>query len=226
MKNPAPATAKARVLVVGRSPSVLVAAVELMRSKGYRADVTNQFDRVLDDYHPSDLDVVVFGGMVPTDTKQHLRDEITRGNPGVTIVQGLAGIPGVIAAQVDSVTRGCSTDDAEIGYDPENRAVRVTLPHAAQATIETLWMTSWRPPEPTSTSAVVFDDELAGGSHAIAIPDRIPTEGSFATVTVGTQVSVFAIGPMPTAVTRMVPKSSADTRLPAVPAITTHRDES
>ena len=58
-------TTPARVLVVGRSPSVLVATVELLRGKGHRADATNQFDQVLDDYDVSDLDVLVFGGMVP-----------------------------------------------------------------------------------------------------------------------------------------------------------------
>jgi hypothetical protein len=46
MKNETPA----RVLVVGRSPGVLVAAVELLRGRGHRADATNQFDQVLDDY--------------------------------------------------------------------------------------------------------------------------------------------------------------------------------
>jgi hypothetical protein len=34
--------------VVGRSPSVLIDTVEILRGKGYSADATNQFDRVLD----------------------------------------------------------------------------------------------------------------------------------------------------------------------------------
>ena len=126
----------ARVLVVGRSPSVLVAAVELLRSKGHLADATNQFDQVLDDYDVGDLDVLVFGGMVPADTKQYLSDEITRRNPGVSVVQGLVGIPGVIAAQVDAVTHDGSSDAAEIAYNPDDRTVRVTLSGPGRVTIE------------------------------------------------------------------------------------------
>ena len=166
MKNETPA----RVLVVGRSPSVLVTTVELLRGKGHRADATNQFDQVLDDYDVSDLDVVVFGGMVPADTKRHLGDEITKRNPGVTFVQGLVGIPGVIAAQVDAVTSDVSAGGAEIGYHPEDRTVRVALPDATRVTIEAWWMTSWRPPEPASTSMQVFDGELGAGSHDIVLP--------------------------------------------------------
>ena len=64
--NPSPANGPGRILVIGRSPSVLVDTVEILRSKGYSVDATNQFDRVLDDYHAEDIDIVVFGGMVPT----------------------------------------------------------------------------------------------------------------------------------------------------------------
>jgi hypothetical protein len=219
--SPAPA----RVLVVGRSPGVLVAAVELLRGQGHRADATNQFDQVLDDYDVSDLDVLVFGGMVPPDTRRHLCDEITKRNPGITFVQGLAGIPGVIAAQVDAATAGVSPGAAEIGYDPEDRTVRLMLPEAARVTIEALWMTSWTPPEPASTSMRVFDDELAAGSHDIVLPDRVPSEGSFAAVTAGAQVRVLTVGPIPDSVLRMVPRSAADQRLPDVATVTTHRDD-
>ena len=66
----------ARILIVGRSPNVLIETLGILRGKGYSADATNQFDRVLDDYAAEDIDVVVFGGMVPPGTKQHLRQEI------------------------------------------------------------------------------------------------------------------------------------------------------
>jgi hypothetical protein len=225
MKHQPPTNKPAHVLVVGRSPSVLMATVDLLRSKGHLADATNQFDQVLDDYDVSDLDVLVFGGMVPTDTKQYLRDQITKRNAGVTVVQGLVGIPGVIAAQVDAVTSGGSSDAAEIGYNPEHRSVQVTLPAAALVTIEALWMTSWQPPEPTSTSMRVFNGELAAGPHHIVLSDEVPSEASFAAVTVGAQVRVLTVGPLPKAVTRMVPRPATDPHLPGVATVTTHGDD-
>jgi hypothetical protein len=162
--------------------------------------------------------------MVPPGTKRHLGDEITKRNPGITFVQGLAGIAGVIAAQVAAVTSGVSAGAAEIGYDAENRTIRVTLPDAARVTIEALWMTSWTPPEPASTSMRVFDGELAAGSHDVVLPDRVPAEGSFAAVTAGAQVRVLTVGPIPDSVLRMVPRSAADQRLPDVATVTTHGD--
>ncbi|MDT3446143.1 MULTISPECIES: hypothetical protein [unclassified Pseudofrankia] len=223
--NAMPTHGAARVLIVGRSPGVLMAAVDMLRAKGYLADATNQFGQVLDDYDVSDLDVLVFGGMVPADTKQYLRDEISRRNSGVTFVQGLAGIAGVIAAQVEVVTCEDPSDAAEITYDAAERTHRVSLSEAAHVTVEALWATSFTPPEPTSTSMQVFDGDLAAGSHDIALPDTVPSEASFATVTVGSQVHVFTVGPMPDSVTRLVPTSATDRRLPDVAAVTVHSDE-
>ncbi len=115
--NTSPKNEPERVLVVGRSPSVLVATVDILRAKGYSADATNQFDQVLDDYDVTDLDVLVFGGMVPADTKQQLREDISERNPHVTFVQGLAGIAGLIAAQVQAATSAEPPGSAEVVYD-------------------------------------------------------------------------------------------------------------
>jgi hypothetical protein len=228
MKNEEPATETARVLVVGRSPSVLIAAVRLLRDKGYRADVTNQFDQVLDDYDVTDLDILVFGGMVPPETKQHLREEITRRNAGITVIQGLAGIPGVIAAQVEEATSRDSGEGGEGGdvtYDQTERTLRIVLDDAEHVTVEALWGTSFTPPEPTSTSMRVFDGDLPAAAHDIALPDHIPDVAAFAAITVGARTRVLTIGPMPQSVNRMAPKSSGDHRLPEVAAVTTHSQD-
>jgi hypothetical protein len=211
----------ARILVIGRSPSVLLTAVDLMRGKGHHADATNQFEQVLTDYDVSDLDVVVFGGMVPADTKQVLREEIAKRNVGVTFVQGLAGIPGVLAAQVDAILGENASAGTEITYDPVGRTVRVTLPKDAPASVEAFWATSFTPPEPTSTSMTVFDGPLAAGTHDIALPQQVPSVASFAAVTLGQHVQVFTVGAMPESVTRLAPNSPADQRLPDVAAVAT-----
>lgn len=220
-----PANEPARVLVVGRSPSVLLAAVDLLRAKGYAADATNQFDQVLDDYDVSDLDVLVFGGMVPADTKQHLRDETSRRNNQVIFVQGLAGIAEVIAAQVEAVTYGDPSDAAEIGYVADDRTLRIALSDPAHVVVEASWAASFKPPEPTSASLKVFDGELSAGAHDIVLPDDVPSEACWAAVTVGRQVRVVTVGGMPDAVTRMVPTSAADRRLPDVTVVATHSDD-
>src|SRR6516165_12658953 len=92
----------ARILVIGRSETVLSQAVTILREKGYAAGATNEFDRTLDLFDAGQLDLVVFGGMVPPDTKQHLREQISARNSAVAFVQGYAGIPGLIAAQVEA----------------------------------------------------------------------------------------------------------------------------
>ncbi|MGA4544889.1 hypothetical protein ACPA54_33340 [Uniformispora flossi] len=214
-----------RVLVVGRSPGVLVTAVGILRAKGYSADATNQFDRVLDDYDVADLDVLVFGGMIPADTKERLREDVSRLNPRVAIIQGLAGIPGLIAAQVQAAATAELRDGGQVAYDADQRSVHLVLDEPAQVTVEAWWGTSFVPPEPKSDSTQVSDGRLDAGSHVIHLPDLVPSVASFAAVTVGRVTHVFTVGPMPDGVARMVPKSAADQRLPQVRKVTTAGDD-
>ena len=104
----------ARILVIGRSETVLSEVVTILREKGYAAGATNEFDRTLDLFDARQLDLVVFGGMVPPDTKEHLREQISTQNLAVAFVQGYAGIPGLIAAQVGggSTSKPASTFQA------------------------------------------------------------------------------------------------------------------
>ena len=227
--NPSPANDPGRILVIGRSPSVLVDTVEILRSKGYSADATNQFDRVLDDYDAQDIGIVVFGGMVPAGTKQHLRQEISERNTHVRFVQGLAGIAGLIAAQVEGVITTGEPDDSHVAYHEDQRSVHLTLHKAARVTVEAWWLTSFTPPEPKSTSMQVLDTELEAGSHSIALPAEVPSVASFLAVTAGSAVRTFTVGAMPQSVTSMVPTDggsasgspSASSQLPPVSEVNT-----
>lgn len=223
--NNAPKSGSTRVLVVGRSPRVLLDTVAILRGKGYSAEATNQFDQVLDDYDVTTIDLLVFGGMVPADTKQHLRDKIGERNPRATFVQGLAGIAGLIAAQVEEAVIPGEADDGRLGYDAVRRSVELTLHRAMHVSVHAWWLTSYTPPEPKSTSIQVFDGELHKGLHRIPLPDRVPSEASFATVAVGSSVRAFTVGATPDAITRMAPATAADQRLPEVSRVTTHSDD-
>src|SRR5436190_18498130 len=108
----------ARILVIGRSESVLSEAVTILRAKGYAAGATNEFDRTLDLFDAGQLDLVVFGGMVPPDTKEHLREQISTRNPAVAFVQGYAGIPGLLAKQVEAALSDATIDPGtSVTYD-------------------------------------------------------------------------------------------------------------
>ena len=216
--------APGRVLIVGRSPGVLLDAVAMLRAKGYPADATNQFDSVLEDYDVSTLDVLLFGGMVPPDTKQRLREAIVARSPRVTVVQGLAGIAGVIAAQVEAVDPAGTSAPADVVYDSAHRTVRVVLPAPARVTVEAWWGTSFTPPEPASTSRLVHDSRLGAGSHTVAVPEDVPSVASFAVVRAGSTVRVVTLGALPSAVTRLAPTSASDRRLPDVAPVTTRSD--
>jgi hypothetical protein len=223
--NTSPKNEPERVLVIGRSPSVLLATVGILRGKGYSADTTNQFDQVLDDYDVTDLDVLVFGGMVPADTKRRLRADISERNPHVSFVQGLAGIAGLIAAQVQAATSAEAPEGGGVVYDAAQRSVRLTLDDSATVTVEAWWHTSFVPPQPKSASMHVFDGRLDAGPHTIPLPAQVPSEASFAAVTVGSSVRVFTVGPMPDAVTRLAPTSADDDRLPQVSRVATSGDD-
>lgn len=192
----------ARILAIGRSETVLTDLVTILREKGYAAGATNEFDRTLDLFDAEQLDLVVFGGMVPPDTKEHLREQISARNPAIAFVQGYAGIPGLVAKQVEAaLSVGTTGPTASVTYDAESRSIGISLGGPQNATIIAWWHTSFVPPEPRSTSRVVLDEELDSGAHTITIPDDVPAQASFATVSIGPSVHAFIVGPMPSGTT-------------------------
>ena len=198
----AAANRPARILVIGRSESVLSEAVTILRDNGYAAGATNEFDRTLVLFDAGQLDLVVFGGMVPPDTQDHLREQILARNPAVAFVQGYAGIPGLIAAQAEAALGdGTTGPAASVTYDARSRSIGISLDRPQHVTVVAWWHTSFVPPEPKSTSRVILDEELPAGPHTIAIPDEIPAQASFATVSIGPSAHAFIIGPMPAGTT-------------------------
>jgi hypothetical protein len=196
------ASRPARILAIGRSETVLSELVTILREMGYAAGATNEFDRTLDLFDAGQLDLVVFGGMVPPDTKDHLREQISARNPAVAFVQGYAGIPGLVAEQVEAALSGGDTGLAEaVTYDAQSRSIGISLDRPQEVTVTAWWHTSFTPPEPKSTSRVILNQELPTGAHTIAIPDQVPTQASFATVSIGPSVHAFIVGPMPSGTT-------------------------
>ena len=169
--------------------------------------------------------------MVPPDTKRYLREQVGARNPDVTFIQGLAGIAGLIAAQVAGVAWGDTANESVVSYDTKRRLVQLNLDDSAHVTIDAYWHTSFTPPQPKSTSMQVLDTELDKGSSTVPLPAGVPSEASFVTVAVGTTVHAFTVGPMPQSVMRMVPTggtapdgSTAPGRssLPPVAPVATH----
>ena len=192
----------ARILVIGRTETVLSELVTILREKGYAAGATNEFDRTLDLFDAGRLDLVVFGGMVPPDTKEHLREQISARNPAVAFVQGYAGIPGLLAEQVKAaLSHGTTGPAASVTYDAPSRSIGISLDGPQDVTVTAWWHTSFAPPGPKSTSRVILDEELPAGPHTIAIPDEVPAQASFATVSTGPSVHAFIVGPMPSGTT-------------------------
>ena len=198
-----PITRTQRILVIGRSPSVILEAADILRSKGFHADATNQFDEVLTEYDTTNLDVVVFGGMVPPNARQHLRKEISKVNDHVTFLQGLAGIPGLVATQVEGVM-ATATDDHVVTYDPRKRTVQLT-----------------------STSMRVIDGHEDSGEYLIPLPAEVPPAASFVTVSVGPAVHAFTVGAMPEALMRVGQRRdpAQSPPLPPVRAVATHHTD-
>ena len=138
---------------------------------------------------------------MPPDTKEHLREEISGRNPAIAFVQGYAGIAGLVAKQVEAaLSVGTTGPTASVTYE-ESRSIAISLGGPQTVTIIAWWHTSFVPPEPKSTSRVVLDEELDTGDHTITIPDDVPAQASFATVSIGPSVHAFIVGPMPSGTT-------------------------
>jgi hypothetical protein len=182
------------VLLIGKSQRVLDESVAGLRDLGYTAEATNDFADVTGRFDVEGIDLVVFGGQVPPDRKAELRDEIGAINPGVIFVEGLAGIPGLIVNQVRGAFTASHQEQTRAPtYTREDRSIRLTLSGPADVKVTVWWQTAFVPPDPRSDSLVLLDDQLAGGDHAIPVPDHVPPKAAFATVQVDGAIYAFRI---------------------------------
>lgn len=194
---------ESRVLIIGRSENVLSETVQILRLRGHAAGASNDFANVMDRFDMAAVDVVVFGGMVPPDTKELVCKQIADRNPAITFVQGFAGIAGLIAAQVQAaLTRDAAAQSGlTVTYDPRTRTLDLYLDRPEEVQVVAWWGTSFTPPEPRSTSLVLVDAGLPDGQHTVTLPGEVPPQASFVTVAAGDAVQALIVGPMPAGTT-------------------------
>jgi hypothetical protein len=210
-----PPAPRAAVLVIGRSENVLSETVQILRDNGQSAGATNDFQNVLTLFEPTAVSAVVFGGMVPPDMKESLRAQLRAANAKIEFIQGLAGIPGLIAAQVEAALVPALDDAGTAGYDPARRVIELTLDSPQRVRLVGFWGTSFVPPEPASTFEEIFNEPLSSGRHVLPLPEWFPDVGSFVVVRAGSLVQVFTVGPMPR-IDLLPPPTSAEPRRPGV----------
>jgi hypothetical protein len=186
--------AQRSVLLIGKSQLVLDESVAGLRDLGYRAEATNDFSDITGRFDVNAIDLVVFGGQVPADRKAELTEEFAAINPGVIFVQGLAGIPGLIINQVRGAFAAGQQDTTHAAtYAPDERSIRLTLSGPADVKVTVWWQTAFVPPDPKSDSLLLLHDTLAGGDHAIPVPDHVPPKAAFATVEIDAAIYAFSI---------------------------------
>jgi hypothetical protein len=186
--------AQRSVLLIGKSQLVLDESIAGLRDLGYKAEATNDFTDITGRFDVKEIDLVVFGGQVSPDRKADLSEEIGAINPGVIFVQGLAGIPGLIINQVrGAFTANRQDPDRAPTYTPVDRSIRLTLADPAHVRVIVWWQTSFVPPDPKSDSLLLLDGQIAGGDHAIAVPDQVPPKAAFATVQIDAAIYAFSI---------------------------------
>jgi hypothetical protein len=129
---------------------VLSELVTILRARGYAAGATNEFDRVLDLFDVGRLDLVIFGGAVPPDTREQPAGEISARSRRVVFVRGHAGIAGLVRGAGRGGPRRRHNRPGRL----RARSIRVSLDAPRGVTVTAWWHTSIVPPEPESTSRV------------------------------------------------------------------------
>jgi len=199
-------TPQRSVLLIGASQRVLDEAVAILRDLGYTAQGTNDFfNDITGRFDITSIGLVALGHLVPPDRKAELKEQIGTINPQVTFLDPpLAGIPGLIASQVQEAFNADHQDPARApAYTPGDRSIRLSLAEPAAVKVTVYWRTALIPPDPTSDSLVLLDDQLPSGDHTIPIPGHIPPQTAtptgprpaewFATVQAGTAIYNFSI---------------------------------
>jgi hypothetical protein len=190
---------------MGASQRVLDDCVAAVRRLGYAAQgTTDFFSDITGRFDVTQIDLISLGGLIPPARKTEIKEQTGAMNPRVIFIDALAGIPGLIAGQVQQAFTADHQDPANPpSYTPGDRSIRLTLAGPAPVKVTVWWRTSLIPPDPKSDSLVLLDDQLPGGDHKIPVPSHIPpqtvTPGGlrpaawFATVQAGPATYNFSI---------------------------------
>jgi len=113
--------------VTPAAPGLVPLLVTILRERGYAAGATNKIDRTLDLFDAGQFDLVVFGGMVPSDTKEHLREQISTRKPG-DLRPRLRRHPRTGRRAGETALRdGTIGPSASIPYDGQSRSIGISL---------------------------------------------------------------------------------------------------
>jgi len=113
--------------VTPAAPGLVPLLVTILRERGYAAGATNEIDRTLDLFDAGQFDLVVFGGMVPSDTKEHLREQISTRKPG-DLRPRLRRHPRTGRRAGETALRdGTIGPSASIPYDGQSRSIGISL---------------------------------------------------------------------------------------------------
>jgi hypothetical protein len=78
-------------------------------------------------------------------------------------------------------------------YTSDQRTIRLNLANPADVKVTVWWQTTFVPPDPKSDKLLLLDERLAGGDHAIPVPDLVPPRAAFATVQIDAAIYAFSI---------------------------------
>jgi hypothetical protein len=171
------------ILIIGRSRVVLDGAVEILRQRGLAAVASNDLEHPAGETEPGQLRAVIFGGQVSPDRKAEIRAQLEAANPELKFVQGLAGIPGLVADQAeDAVIPEQLIPGQAPSFDPVRRVIALSTFAPLDVVVTVYWATEFVPPDPKSESLVLVDERLPAGEHSFALPDSVNLDAAFATV--------------------------------------------
>jgi hypothetical protein len=168
-------TPQRSVLVIGASQRVLDKAVAALRDLGYNAQATSDFSSdITGQFDVTRLDLIVVGTQAGADRRAEIKEQVGAINPRVMVIDGLGGIPGLIASEVQGAFAAGHQDPAHAPtFTPGDRSIRLALANPANVKVTVHWRTAIIPPDPESESLVILDDRLASGDHTIPVPDRV-----------------------------------------------------
>jgi hypothetical protein len=101
------------VLLIGASQRIVDDSAAGLRDLGYTAQATSGFfSDITGRFDVAHIDLVKVGGQVPADRKAELKGQMGAINPKVIVLDSPAGVPGLIASQVQEAFTADRQDSA------------------------------------------------------------------------------------------------------------------
>jgi hypothetical protein len=186
---------KPGTLLIGKRKSILRSLSSELTREGIENVWVNNISHILEDIHPADYDLIVFGRGIEEGQKKRLREKFRQQKPDILFVDALAPIMPLLVSQIKVALNSWATPDryfALLPFEKTTGGLKLNFVLIQQTTLNIeLYRLNWF--YQLKQQSIMLEN-LTKGHHYVTFPGISPRKLDSVFIVVKDPAAVLAVG--------------------------------